>query len=124
MQDLKQVCAELVERVERFFGACAFRNDNERVMAQSYHVYILTNKSHTLYIGVTNNLIRRVWEHKNKYADGFTKKYNINKLIYYEEFNDIIEALGREKQLKSWRRKKKIDLIKTINPKFSEITLE
>ena len=92
-------------------------------MNKSYCVYILTNKSHTLYTGITSNLIKRIWEHKNKLADGFTKKYNINKLIYYEQYKDISYALQREKQVKSWTRKKRIDLIKTSNPNFEEIKL-
>jgi putative endonuclease len=92
-------------------------------MAQRYFVYILTNKSFTLYIGVTNNILRRVWEHRNKLIDGFTKKYNIYKLIYLEEYFDIRSAIDREKQLKSWSRKKKISLIKTINPDFRELEI-
>ena len=86
-----------------------------------YYVYILTNKSHTLYIGVTSDLIRRLHEHKQKYAEGFTKRYNINKLLYVEEYPLARDAIGREKQLKGWSRKKKIELIKTINPTFREL---
>lgn len=93
-------------------------------MNKHYYVYIATNKSHTLYIGITNDPVRRKWEHKNKLLDGFTKKYNIDKLIYIEEYKDVIEALIREKQIKSWSRKKKINLIKKVNPKFEEIRLE
>ena len=88
-----------------------------------YYVYILTNKSATLYIGVTNNLERRLYEHKHKYLEGFTKKYNINTLIYFEEYSDLIEAIAREKQLKGWSRKKKIYLIKSINPLFEELVI-
>jgi putative endonuclease len=86
-----------------------------------YYVYILTNKSNTLYIGVTTDLNRRLDEHKQKYADGFTKRYNINKLIYIEEYQDSKEAIQREKQLKGWNRKKKIQLIKTRNSKFQDL---
>lgn len=86
-----------------------------------YHVYILTNKSNTLYIGVTSNLVRRLNEHKQKYVEGFTKRYNINKLLYIEEYSDPKEAIAREKQLKGWSRKKKVELIKTLNPKFIEL---
>lgn len=93
-------------------------------MSKTYYVYILTNKSFTLYVGVTNDLIRRVWEHQNEFVDGFTKKYHIHKLIYFEEYGNINQALEREKQIKAWTRKKKIDLIKTVNPEFSEIPLE
>lgn len=88
---------------------------------KTYYVYILTNKSYTLYTGITNNLARRVWEHKGKFVKGFTEKYNIDKLIYYEEYLDVNEALNREKQIKAWTRKKRIDLIKTVNPNFEEI---
>ena len=76
------------------------------------------------YIGVTNNLLRRVYEHKNKLNDGFTKRYNINKLVYYEHFNDPRYAIDREKQLKNWHRDWKINLIKETNPDFQEICLE
>ncbi len=93
-------------------------------MNKRYFVYILTNKSHTLYIGLTNNPNKRVWEHKNKLVDGFTKKYNIDKLIYLEEYKDIRDAIYREKQLKSWSRSKKINLIKRVNHNFEEIKLE
>lgn len=75
------------------------------------------------YIGISSNLVKRVWEHKNKVADGFTKKYNINKLIYYEEYIDAVNAIAREKQLKNWNRKKKIMLISKLNPKFEELNI-
>ena len=82
----------------------------------NYYVYILTNKYNTtLYIGVTNNLIRRVYEHKNKLVDGFTKKYNLDKLIYFEQTNDIESAIAREKQLKNYSRAKKEQLIDQFN---------
>jgi len=89
----------------------------------SYYVYILTNKSNTLYIGVTNNLQKRLYEHKNKLIEGFTKKYNLNRLIYFEEYKDINEALKREKQIKGWVRKRKIGLIKSKNPDFKNLSL-
>ena len=78
---------------------------------KTYFVYILTNMSRTLYIGFTNNLFRRVYEHKNKMIPGFSSRYNIDKLVYFEETNDVNEAIKREKQLKGWLRKKKIFLI-------------
>ncbi len=87
-----------------------------------YYVYILTNKSNTLYTGVTNNLERRLLEHKLKLVPGFTKLYNLNKLIYYQEFSRIEDAITAEKRIKGWTRKKKIDLIKTINPKFEDLS--
>ena len=74
---------------------------------KSYYVYIMTNKSKTLYIGVCNDLKRRVYEHKNKLVPGFTEKYNITKLVYFEETSDVEAAIKREKQLKGWIRKKK-----------------
>jgi putative endonuclease len=91
-------------------------------MKEGYWVYIMMNKNNTVnYTGVTNDLIGRVWEHKNKIIKGFTKRYNINKLVYFEEFHDIYEAIRREKQIKGWTNKKKIDLIKTLNPEFKDL---
>ena len=90
-----------------------------------YYVYILTNKHNkVLYIGVTNDIVRRVYEHKNKLIDGFTKKYNVNKLIYVEMTTDVSAALSREKELKGWTRAKKIALIETQNPEWKEIIAE
>jgi len=91
-------------------------------MKSSYWVYILTNQSNTLYIGMTNDITRRIYEHKNKLISGFTKTYNINKLIYFEEYDNPNDAIAREKQLKNWSRSKKITLIKKRNPNFVEIT--
>jgi len=89
-----------------------------------YYVYIMTNKSRTLYTGVTNNLERRVYEHKNKLVPGFTSKYNITKLVHYEETNDVSIALAREKQIKGWLRSKKITLIESENPEWKDLSLE
>ena len=89
-----------------------------------YYVYILTNKSGTLYTGVTNNLERRVYEHKNHLIDGFTKKYKIDKLVYFEETDDVSTAIAREKQIKGWRREKKIALIESINPHWKDLSEE
>jgi putative endonuclease len=88
---------------------------------KQYYVYIMTNRSGTLYTGVTNNLIRRVYEHKRKLVDGFTKKYNINKLVYFEETEDVMSAITREKQIKGWLRKKKIALIESVNPYWKDL---
>ncbi|MFH1207238.1 MAG: GIY-YIG nuclease family protein [Patescibacteria group bacterium] len=89
----------------------------------TYYVYIMTNKfNRVLYTGVTNNLIRRVLEHKTKVSSGFTSRYNATKLLYYEETNDIGVAIGREKQIKGWIRKKKVVLIKTINPTWQDLS--
>lgn len=84
---------------------------------KQYCIYILTNKSGTLYIGVTSNLRKRIWEHKNKTVDGFTKKYNISKLGYFEQTEDVMSALEKEKQIKKWNRKKKVLLIEKLNLK-------
>lgn len=89
---------------------------------KDYYVYIMTNKSKTLYTGVTNNLMRRVYEHKNKLVEGFTKKYNITKLVYLELFNNPDDAIRREKQIKGWIRKKKIDLIESMNPDWKDLS--
>ena len=87
-----------------------------------YAVYILTNINNTtFYIGVTSNLPKRIWEHKNKFVDGFTKKYNVDKLVYYELTENIETAINREKQLKNWHRDWKIKLIKKINPNFDDL---
>lgn len=86
-----------------------------------YYVYILTNRSGTLYVGVTNNLERRIQEHKNKTMKGFTQLYNIDRLIYFEDTNDINAALAREKQIKGWRREKKIMLIESLNPEWKDL---
>ncbi len=91
-------------------------------MSKQYYVYILTNFTNTvLYVGVTNNLIRRVYEHKNKLVKGFTTKYNLSKLVYYEVCEDVMGAIGREKQLKGGSRQKKIDLINKINFKWDDL---
>jgi len=88
---------------------------------KNHYVYILTNQSKTLYIGVTNNLERRVYEHKHKLKDGFTKKYNLTKLVYFEMFNDINDAIKREKQLKNWHRQWKINLIESKNKDWKDL---
>ncbi len=90
---------------------------------KEYYVYIMTNGVRTLYIGVTNDLMRRVFEHKEKLAEGFTTKYNITMLVYYETTGDIQAAIAREKQLKSWRRSKKIALIESSNPQWKDFSL-
>ena len=89
-----------------------------------YYVYILTNwDDSVIYIGVTGNLERRLYEHKNKLADGFTKKYNVNKLVYFESTSDVYSALSREKQLKKWTRVKKNQLVETLNPEWKDLSL-
>ena len=91
-------------------------------MKKTYYVYIITNKLNSvLYIGITSNLVKRIWEHKNKVVDGFSNKYNLNKLVYYEICNDIEQAIKREKQLKNWHRTWKDNLIKEKNPEFLDL---
>jgi len=88
-----------------------------------YSVYILTNKNNTvLYIGITSNLKKRIYEHKNKIVNGFSKKYNMNKLVYYEVFETPIEAISVEKKIKGWLRIKKIKLIESINPEWKDLS--
>jgi putative endonuclease len=87
-----------------------------------YHVYILTNRSKTLYTGVTNHLVRRLSQHKKKLIPGFTRSYNIDRLVYYEPFGDIRSAIRREKQIKGLLRAKKIALIESMNPEWLDLT--
>ena len=94
------------------------------VYSRQYYVYIMTNKSKTLYTGVTNDLQRRVFEHKNKLIGGFTKKYNITKLVWYQVTNELTSAIAREKQIKGWLRKKKIALIESMNPEWKDLSEE
>jgi len=91
---------------------------------KQYYVYIMTNSSRTLYTGVTDNLVRRIYEHKNKLIKGFTQKYNITRLVYYEITSDVQAAIQREKQIKGWLRKKKIALIEAANPKWEDLSKE
>lgn len=88
---------------------------------KKYFVYILGNERPTLYIGVTNNLVRRVWEHKEELVDGFTRKYGLTKLLYFEQFSYVEDAIKREKQLKHWNRTWKLELIKKTNPEFKDL---
>ena len=90
---------------------------------KQYYVYILTNYGETtFYIGVTNNIQTRIYEHKNKLVEGFSSKYNLNKLVYYENTESIESAINREKQLKRWHRDWKLNLIKTSNPQFNDLS--
>jgi putative endonuclease len=84
----------------------------------------MTNKSKTLYIGVTDDLNRRLYEHKNKLLEGFTKKYNLAKLVYFETFNRVEDAIRREKQLKNWHRQWKINLIEEVNKEWKDLSLD
>ena len=91
-------------------------------VSKQYYIYIMTNVRNTvLYVGVTNDLIRRAYEHKERLVDGFTKKYNIVKLVYYEVFEDIENAILREKQIKAGSRQKKVQLINSINREWHDL---
>lgn len=91
-------------------------------MLRKYYVYILTNKRNgTLYIGVTSDLIKRVWQHKNDIFEGFSKKYKTHRLIYFEEYSSIELALNREKRLKNWQRTWKIELVEAFNPYWRDL---
>ena len=92
---------------------------------KNYYVYLLSNwNDKVLYIGVTNNLERRIVEHRQKLVPGFTEKYNVNKLVYFEQTNDVISAISREKQLKKWRREKKNALVNSVNPTWKDLSAE
>ena len=93
-------------------------------MKRDFYVYILSNKKGTLYIGVTNDLERRIYEHKNKLTPGFSSKYDCHKLVYYEEYSNIWEAITREKQIKKWNRSKKENLINTLNSDWVDLSRE
>jgi putative endonuclease len=90
----------------------------------NYYVYILSNDTGIIYVGVTNNLLRRMQEHKTGAIPGFTKKYHVHRLIYFEETTNIDDAIAREKQIKGWVRKKKLDLVRVINPKFEDLSAD
>lgn len=90
--------------------------------SRTYYVYIVTNRSRTLYVGVTNNLKRRVWQHKQGDIKGFTSRYHIDQLLHYELFGDVRAAIAREKQIKHWRREKKIQLIISENPGWYDLS--
>ena len=90
---------------------------------KTYYVYLITNwNNKVMYIGVTNDLKRRIFEHKNKLVEGFTKKYNVYKLVYFEVTKDITAAISREKEIKKWRREKKNQLVNSMNPGWEDLS--
>lgn len=92
---------------------------------KDYYVYILTNYDETtFYVGFTSNLSKRIWEHKHKEMKGFSSKYNLVKLVYFEQYSDVNNAIAREKQLKRWHRQWKINLIKENNPDFNDFSAD
>jgi putative endonuclease len=108
------------DNARKFLLHC--HNTKENMKQRSFYVYIMTNRSRTLYTGITNNLERRVYEHKNHITPGFTSKYKIDRLAYYETTNDVHVAIEREKQIKGWRREKKIALIESMNPAWRDLS--
>jgi putative endonuclease len=101
---------------ERSEGSYLLKGD------KMYYVYILTNKyNKVLYVGITNDLIRRTYEHKSNLVEGFTSKYNVHKLVYYDLTSDVMSAITREKQVKGWTRNKKIKLIESMNPGWKDL---
>jgi putative endonuclease len=93
--------------------------------SERYYSYLITNwNNKVMYVGVTNNLERRIYEHKNKMVKGFTEKYNVRKLVYFEETKDVIAAIEREKEIKKWRRQKKDQLVNSSNPTWKDLSLE
>ncbi len=94
------------------------------MMVRRYYVYIMASISRVLYVGVTDDIVRRVAEHKAGEIEGFTKQYRLKKLVHYEEFGDIRQAIAREKQLKGWRREKKVELIEAENPNWKDLSWE
>ena len=91
---------------------------------RTYHVYIMANASRVLYTGVTNDIQRRVWEHREKRVPGFSARYNVRELVYFEPFGDVRMAIAREKQIKGWLRVKKIALIESLNPGWRDLSAE
>ena len=88
-----------------------------------FYIYMMTNRSRVvLYTGITNSLVRRVWQHQNSDIEGFTKTYKVNRLVYYERFNDPRDAIAREKEIKGWRRSKKNALVETKNPMWADLS--
>ena len=95
-----------------------------RMESKTYYVYILASqKRGTVYVGVTNNLKRKIFEHKSKKIEGFTNHYTVTSLVYYEATHDVVSAIAREKQLKNWQRIWKIDLIESVNPEWKDLEL-
>ena len=91
-------------------------------MSKQYYVYILASKRNgTLYVGITNGLIKRIWQHKNDLVEGFTKKYQVHTLVYFEQTSDVLSAIAREKQLKKWKRQWKLALIEKQNSEWKDL---
>ena len=95
------------------------------VAVKTFYVYMMTNRSRiVLYTGVTNSLERRIWFHRNNEIKSFTKTHKVDRLVYYEQFNEALDAITREKEIKGWRREKKNQLVQTLNPKWRDLSVE
>ena len=108
-------------------GECHSERSEEsapQTLMKQYFVYIMSNKSRRLYTGITSKLLKRVFQHKHKLLPGFTSRYNFDMLVYYEEFSQVLSAIAREKEIKSWRREKKLKLILAENPDWADLSLE
>jgi putative endonuclease len=90
---------------------------------KNYRVYIMSGRTRTLYVGITNDIERLAYEHRNKSIQGFTSKYHLDHLVYFEEYADVRDAIEQEKQIKSWRREKKVALIESLNPRWRDLSL-
>jgi len=119
---LAEPLSSRAQRAIPFFVEPSLSASRQSENVRSYWIYILSSASGTLYVGVTNNLVLRVAEHRSGLVDGFTAKYAVHRLVYYEETSDIWVALAREKQIKGWSRKKKMDLIKKTNPSWRDLS--
>ena len=105
------------------------RNDTDvreaiAVLTKQYYVYITASRSRVIYVGMTNDLRKRITQHQQKLVEGFTQKYNVTRLVYYEVTHDVHAALAREKELKGWRRSKKVALIESMNPTWKDLSTE
>ena len=107
-----------------FLAALGMTGECPETGLAQYYVYILTNGKRNLYVGVTNDLVRRVYEHKNKLVCGFTKRYNLSWLAYFETTSEIESAIAREKQIKGWRRSKKIALVESQNSQWKDLAMK
>ena len=115
-------CDVIAGSTKKYKLDSAVKPQNDRTMDKQYYVYILASRRNgTLYIGITSDLIRRIWEHKNKAVAGFSSRYGVDKLVYYEIFDDPENAIKREKRLKFYTRKWKIDLIEKTNPEWKDL---
>src|SRR5439155_19121727 len=99
------------------------RSEGPHRLMKAFYVFMMTNRSRVvLYTGITNSLMRRVWQHQNGEVEGFTKTYKVNRLVYYERFNHPRDAIAREKEIKGWRREKKSALVESMNPKWADLS--